>query len=227
MSERRHILIVEDDLSVVQGLVRGLRRAGFQTSLAMTGDEGLERILCESFDLVLLDLMLPERDGFQILEAVRSRLSVPIIVLSARTGLPDRLKCFESGAVDFVPKPFFMEELVARIRARLAIEVAAPRRQLPLADVVLDLDARVARRGGTDLNLTAHEFNVLAFLRQRAGRAFTRKQLAENTLPEGGDRNDRTVDSHVSRIRKKLGKPASSHIKTVWGIGYRCLEEST
>lgn len=219
----QHILIVEDDLGVVEGLTRGLRRAGFETSLAMSGDEGLERILRESFDLVLLDLMLPERSGFEVLDAVRTRVSVPIVVLSALTDLPARLRSFQQGAIDFVPKPFFMEELVARIRARLALAPdESPRRQLALADVVLDLDARSARRGDAELGLTGYEFNVLAFLRERAGRAQSRAEIAERVLSESGDCDDRTVDSHISRIRKKLGPRAAACIQTVWGIGYRC-----
>lgn len=221
-SERPHILIVEDDLSVVQGLLRGLRKAGFTTSLAMDGAEGLTRVLREPFDLVLLDLMLPVRSGLDILEAVSSRTSVPIIVLTARTDLPARLRSFENGAIDFVPKPFFMEELIARIRARLALTAPAPSHRLALADVVIDLGARRALRGDEDLGLTAHEFNILAFLRERAGRTVTRAQLADHALPEEGSRSDRTVDSHVSRIRRKLGQPASARIRTVWGIGYIC-----
>ena len=216
------ILIVEDDLSVVQGLIRGLRKAGFDPSVAMDGAQGTASILQQPFDLVLLDLMLPERSGAEILEAVSTRTSVPIIVLSARTDLPTRLQSFALGAVDFVPKPFFMEELVARIRARLALTAPVPSRQLALDDVVLDLDARRALREGHDLGLTAHEFNILAFLRERAGRAVTRAQLAEHALPEQGERTDRTVDSHLSRIRKKLGPSTSRCIRTVWGIGYTC-----
>ncbi len=219
------ILIVEDDLNVVQGLVGGLRRAGFEPSLAMAGDEGLERILKESFDLVLLDLMLPKLTGFEVLETVRTRVSVPIVVLSARTDLPARLDSFEGGAVDFVPKPFFMEELIARIRARLALGRESPRRELALADVVLDLDGRTARRRGDVLDLTAYEFNVLVFLRERAGRAQSRTQIADGALSESGDCSDRTVDSHISRIRKKVGPLAAARIQTVWGIGYRCAEE--
>lgn len=220
--ERPSILIVEDDLSVVQGLVRGLHKAGFSTSVAMDGDEGLARILKEPFDLVLLDLMLPLRGGLDILEAVSTRTSVPVIVLTARTDLPARLRSFEQGAIDFVPKPFFMEELVARIRARLALTAPAPTRRARLADVVLDLDARRVLRDETDLGLTSHEFNILAFLYERAGRTVTRAQLSDHALPEDGERTDRTVDSHVSRIRKKLGRPAAACVRTVWGIGYTC-----
>ncbi len=227
MSDAPYILIVEDDPGVVQGLVRGLGQAGFRTSLAMSGDQGLEQILTASYDLVLLDLMLPERTGFEVLDAMRARVSVPVIVLSARTDLPARLRSFETGAVDFVPKPFFMEELVARIRSRLDLGRSQERRELGLADIVLDLDARVVRRGGDDLGLTGYEFNVLALLRQRAGRAQTRAQIAADALSEDGDCGARTVDSHVSRIRKKLGPEAAQRIKTVWRIGYRCdLEDA-
>jgi two-component system OmpR family response regulator len=223
---RPHVLIVEDDPGVIQGLVRGLQRAGFETSLATAGDEGLARILGEPFDLVLLDLMLPERTGFEVLDAVRTRVSVPIVVLSARTDLPARLQSFEGGAVDFVPKPFFIEELIARIRARLALTSVVPRRELPLGSVILDLDARVVRRGDDELGLTAYEFNVLAFLRERPGRALTRGQIAESALSEDGEGDERTVDSHISRIRKKLGEDAE-RVQTVWGIGYRCRDDAS
>ena len=122
VTEPPHILIVEDDAGVVEGLVRGLKRVGFETSLAMAGDEGLERILSERFDLVLLDLMLPGQTGFQVLEALRTRTSVPVIVLSARTDLPSRLESFDLGAVDSRPIRFrkalqaeFFDKLLQRI----------------------------------------------------------------------------------------------------------------
>ena len=222
---RPSVLVIEDDLHVVQGLVRGLHKAGFSTSLAMDGDEGLSRILREPFDLVLLDLMLPGRGGLDILDAVSTRTSVPIVVLTARTDLPARLASFERGAIDFVPKPFFMEELVARIRARLALTAPAPTRRMRLADVVLDLDGRRVLRDDVDLGLTAHEFNILAFLCERAGRSATRAQIGDHALAEDGERTDRTVDSHISRIRRKIGKAAAARIRTVWGIGYTCDPE--
>lgn len=227
MDDAPHILIVEDDAGVVQGLVHGLKQAGFRTSLAMDGAQGLERILQEKFDLVLLDLMLPERTGFEVLDALCTRASVPVIVLSALSDLPSRLRSFERGAVDFVPKPFFMEELVARIRSRLGLGRVEARRVRKLADAVVDLDARVVRRNDEDLGMTGYEFNVLAFLLGRAGRAQTRGQIADHALSEDGDCSDRTVDSHISRIRKKLGPEAAARIKTVWGIGYRCDGEDS
>ena len=222
MDDQPHILIVEDDKDVIHGLDRGLRQVGFRTSLAFTGAQGLELILANSFDLILLDLMLPQGTGFEVLESLKARASVPVIVLSALSDLPARLKSFEFGAVDFVAKPFFIEELVARIRARLKLRVVEARSTIPLGDTVIDLDARIVLRGDTDLGLTSYEFNVLTFLCQRSGRAQTRGQIAQYALSEDGDCFDRTVDSHISRIRKKLGPDAGGLIKTVWGIGYRC-----
>lgn len=219
--DRPRLLVVEDDLSVIRGLIKGLDRHGFDVSIAMDGEAGLARALAEPFELIVLDLMLPERSGFEVLEALRGRVSTPVIVLSARTELPARLRSFQDGAVDFVPKPFFMEELVARIRSRLAIVETTPRRELVFGELVVDLDGRELHLAGERLELTAHEFNVLVFLMEREGRAMSRDQIAEHALPEGGERSARTVDSHLSRIRKKLGPQAGQHIKTVWGIGYR------
>jgi DNA-binding response OmpR family regulator len=147
------------------------------------------------------------------------RVSTPVVVLSARTELQARLESFRLGAVDYVAKPFFLEELVARIRARLALRETGPRRLVQVGATEVDLDARRATRDGDDLGLTAHEFNLLAWLAARPGRAVTRQELAENALDSSGV-TDRTVDSHVSRIRQKLGDDGK-RIATVWGIGYR------
>ncbi|MBN2797743.1 MAG: response regulator transcription factor [Deltaproteobacteria bacterium] len=220
MSDKPRVLVVEDDLKVVQGLIRGLTRAGFDVSVSMDGAEGAQRVLSEPFDLVVLDLMLPGRTGFEVLEAMSGRVSIPVVVLSALTELPARLKSFDLGAVDFVPKPFWMEELVARLQSRLALRREGPRRTTEVGGVILDLDARLASRAGEDLGLTAHEFNALVYLVERPRRAITRRQLAEGALSQEGEVLDRTVDSHISRVRKKLGDEGL-RIRTVWGIGYR------
>lgn len=225
-AETPRLLVVEDDLGAVQGLIAGLTRAGFDVSVAMDGDDAVATAISQEFDLIVLDLMLPGRSGFEVLEALRGRDSTPIIVLSARTELPARLQSFELGAVDYVAKPFFLEELVARIRMRLALREDGPRRTVTMGDIEVDLDARIARREGEDLGLTAHEFNILAWLIERPGRAVTREQLVEHALGiEGGARADRTVDSHVSRVRKKLGEQGAT-IKTAWGVGYRYEPEA-
>lgn len=215
------ILVVEDDPPIAAGIVRGLTHAGFAVELASDGERGAAVGLTGDFALAVLDLMLPGQGGFEVLAQWRGRISTPVIVLTARTDLESRLRAFELGAVDYLPKPFWVEELVARIRARLRIAAEAPGRSVRWDDVVLDLDARTVLLAGDPLGLTAHEFNVLAYMVERPGRAVTRQQLAEAALPAGGDRSDRTVDSHIARIRRKLGKPAGMRLATVWGIGYR------
>ncbi len=213
------ILVIEDDANVVQGLLAGLRRAGYDVEVAMDGLVAQERAVNEAFDLVLLDLMLPEASGYEVLRAMSGRVSTPVLVLSARNELDARLKSFELGAVDFVSKPFWIEELVARISVRLGRKEDGEQKRASLGSCEIDLDARMVHRDGKDLSLTPIEFNVLAYLVKHRGHAIRRSTLALKAL--GLDEpNDRTVDSHMSRLRKKLGEDAVG-IKTVWGIGYR------
>lgn len=219
MSDPPRLLVVEDDVQVLQGLISGLSRAGFDVTVAMDGEEA-SRLALHPFDAVVLDLMLPERTGFDVLAAMSGRVSTPVIVLSARTELEARLRSFQLGAVDFVPKPFWIEELIVRLRSRLALREEAPPRTVAVGGTVLDLGRRTAAREGQDIGLTPHEFNLLAWLAERPRRAVSRRVLAENTLSEEHGATERTVDTHVSRIRKKLG-PDGATIATVWGIGYR------
>lgn len=211
------VLVVEDDPTVASALVRGLRKAGFEVELETDGACGLRAARRGDHDAIVLDLMLPERDGFELLEALGAR-SVPVLVLSARDALDDRLRVFSLGAVDFVAKPFWMEELVARLRARLSLGDGRPKRVIEWSNVVVDLDARSVSVAGEAVHLTRAELDVLAFLLERPGRAVPREELVMRLLDEGAD--TRTVDSHVARVRKKLGEAAAA-IGTVWGIGYR------
>jgi DNA-binding response OmpR family regulator len=189
--------------------------------MASNGRHGVELSLSRSFDLIILDLMLPELDGFEALERWRGRLTIPVIVLTALTELDARLRVFNGGAVDYVSKPFWIDELVARVRARLRLPQVAPLRRFAWDDVVVDLDAHTVAAGGAPIAMTGAELSILAFLIERPGRAISRGQLAEAALPSEGDRFDRTIDSHVARIRRKLGPVAAARIATVWGIGYR------
>lgn len=214
------ILVIEDDRAIASNIVRGLKNAGFAVELASNGQRGVELALSRPFDLIILDLMLPEVDGFEALELWRGKLAIPIIALTALTELDARLKVFSGGAVDYVSKPFWIDELVARVRARLRLPQVRLQRRFAWDDVVVDLDARTVSVRGAPIAMTGAELSILAFLVERPGRAVSRGQLAEAALPSEGDRFDRTIDSHVTRIRRKLG-PGAARIATVWGIGYR------
>jgi two-component system, OmpR family, response regulator len=212
------ILVVEDDAQIGASIVKSLRAEGFEVELDASGAGAAERVRAGAFDLVVLDLMLPGADGFDILADLQHRSSTPVIVLTARTDLEDRLLSFERGAVDYVSKPFWMKELLARIRARTHKERAPPKRVVDLGGATFDVDARVVVAGGEELRLTRTELDVLAYLVLRKDRALSREQIAADVLPAEGD--GRTVDAHVAKLRKKLGEAGQS-IQTVWGVGYR------
>jgi two-component system OmpR family response regulator len=215
------LLVVEDDAGVAGGIVRGLREVGFDVELATNGVDGARKALEGGFAAIVLDLMLPEQSGFAVLEQLQGRTSAPILVLTATSDLADRLRCFSLGAADYVTKPFWLEELVARLRTRLRINSEAPKRVIRWANVALDLDSRMVTVGGDDAELTRNEFDLLAHLVERQGRAISRAQLAEHALTPFEQRDARTVDSHVARIRRKLGADGGGRVVTVWGIGYR------
>ncbi len=219
------LLVAEDDAAVASNLVRGLKAKGFVVELATNGTQA--RAALERFapDLVVLDLMLPELSGLDLLEELSARPHPPIIVLTARTDLSERLRCFELGACDYVPKPFFLAELVARINARLTRSPETPRRLLRFADVELDLDQRTVVVSGAAVALTRHEFDVLAYLAQRPGRPVTREDLSARAVSGLDASEPRTIDSHIARVRKKLSA-AGERIVTVWGIGYRFVPDA-
>ncbi len=202
-------------------IVRGLRAEDFEVELATDGEEALHLGLRGDFQAIVLDLNLPERSGVEVLEALRARVRTPVLVVTARSDLQERLRCFSLGAVDFVPKPFWIEELVARLRAHVGRKAGPPNRRVEIADAAIDLDARSMTVAGVVVELTPSEWAVLAYLIERQGRAVSRTQLAEDALDAFEEVDARTVDSHVAHLRKKLGNKARAAIATVWGIGYR------
>lgn len=216
------VLVIEDDSGVAAGIVSGLRDAGFSVVLETNGRDGGKTALRDEHDILLLDLRLPEQSGFEVLKQLEHRSRKPIIVLTAQTELQERLQCFALGAADYVSKPFWMEELVARIRSQLKLKASPRARVWRFSDVVVDLDAFSVEVGGVQAALTKQEFVLLAYLVERPGRALTREQIASDALGAGSDA--RTVDSHVAHLRKKLGT-AGTAIGTVWGIGYRFFAE--
>lgn len=219
--ERPSILVVEDDRTMGPLIVSGLIRARFSAELTSDAAGAMEVALTRSIALILLDLGLPDGSGFDVLETLRHRSSTPILVLTARKDLEARLRSFELGAVDWVSKPFYMEELLARIHARLGSRPDAHRvRALRAGPLEIQLDSRRVCLGGEVVPLTPIEYNILTYLVERRARAISRQTLVEATLPPSSAQSDRTVDSHVAHLRQKLGAFGNT-IATVWGIGYR------
>ncbi len=218
------ILLVEDDEGLGNQVADRLEREGYQVRWRTRGDHALAEDP-NRYDLVALDLMLPGLFGMDVLRSMRERSDVPILVLSAKQDSASRLRAFELGADDYVLKPFWPDELVARVGARLRRPILERGGELQVGPLTLSRKEAVARRDGEALDLTRAEFDVLFALVRRKGSAVTREWLLDHTLcPDrsGTDRSgtDRAVDVHVSRLRRKLG-PLGETIQTVWGVGYR------
>jgi DNA-binding response OmpR family regulator len=219
------VLLVEDDARLAALTAEYLRERGVVVSVASDGVRGLEEALRHRFDAVLLDLMLPGKDGLEVCREIRARSDVPILVLTARGEEADRVMGLELGADDYLPKPFSPRELLARIRAvvRRARGRAGPAdRAVRVGRLSLDPGARRATLGGRELLLTGYEFSLLYALASRAGRVLSREQLIDLAGGSADEAFDRSVDVHVSRLRHKLGDDSRRPrlLKTVRGAGY-------
>ena len=227
------ILIVEDDDAIATGLALNLKLAGRATSIARDGEQALDQIAAEDFALVLLDINLPRRNGFEVLSALRATDNlVPVIVISARQGEFDKVNALRLGADDYVTKPFALAELLARIEAvlRRAHPAAAAPVPVPVsvgpalgfADVALDLDKRVVMRAGVEVKLTHLELELLAFFVQHPSQVFSRAQLFHQVWGQAAG-SVRTVDNFVGQLRKRLetNPEQPKHFITVRGSGYR------
>ena len=217
------ILVIDDDEELSALLAEYLRGEGFTVDLVHRGDDGLDRALSGEHDLVVLDVMLPGLNGLDVLRRIRAESRVPVVMLTARGHDVDRIVGLEIGADDYLPKPFNSRELVARVRAILrraspAADTSADR--LRVGDVEIDRGSRVARSGGEPVDLTTVEFDLLdAFLRN-AGRVVSREELSETVLGRELAPLDRSIDVHVSNLRRKLGRGATERIKAIRGVGY-------
>jgi two-component system response regulator RegX3 len=223
---RRRILLIEDEDSIAEPLAAALEREGFSAVLAPTAAEGLDAFKTRSPDLILLDVMLPDGDGRELLREFRTVSRVPVIMLTARGEEMDRVVGLELGADDYVAKPFSAAELIARIRAvlrRTAAPAPAGLSSLEIGDVNLSLDTREVTKGGRPLQLTVKEFELLRMLMEEAGKVVRRTDLMDEVWDPNWYGSTKTLDVHVSSLRKKLGDdPAEPrYIKTARGVGFR------
>jgi DNA-binding response OmpR family regulator len=226
-----HILVVEDEAKVARALSEGLGREGYEVTVARTGEEGYYLLDARSFDLVVLDLMLPGRDGLEILATLRSRdRGIPVLILTARDAVEDRVVGLDTGADDYLVKPFAFPELSARIRALLRRGRAEQSSRLQVADLEVDVAARRVTRGGRILELTAREFELLEYLLRNRGRVVSREMLSRDVWKETGRATplDNVIDVHIARLRRKVDDAFDAKlIHTVRGVGFTVKEAAS
>ena len=217
-----HILVIEDEAKTAAYLQRGLSENGFVVDIASRGDEGLHLAQTQSYDLFVLDVMLPERNGWSILgEIRRSGKQTPVLFLTARDTVQDRVKGLEMGADDYLVKPFAFVELLARVRTLLRRNPSRSPERLHCADLEVDLLQHKVTRGGRILELTPKEFLLLSLLARRAGEILSRTVIAEQVWDINFDTGTNTVDVAVRRLRRKVDDPFPRKlIHTAHGIGY-------
>ena len=217
------ILVIEDEPGIVDFLERGLGSYGFEVQSAADGVRGSERALGEPFDLVVLDMMLPLRSGLEVLEDVRTgRPALPVIILTARGEIEDRVNGLDAGAIDYLTKPFSLSELAARIRAQLRLVAQTPTTTLTGGDVEVDLITREVRRGGALVRLSTTEFELLSYLLRNPGRVLSREQILRAVWGYEYDPGTNVVDVYVGYLRRKLRQPDQHDpIVTVRSVGYR------
>ncbi len=218
------VLVVEDEQKVAQALREGLEGEGYEVILEHTGEGAFFRITTETFDMILLDLMLPGRDGLQILTTLRDRgVKTPVLVLTARDTLDDRVKGLDSGADDYLVKPFAFAEVLARIRAVLRRGRVADALRLSAGDLEMDLETRKVIRGGRPVELTGREFELLQHLLRHERQIVSRDTLARDVWQESSRSAplDNVIDVHIARLRRKidLDQPVRL-IHTVRGVGF-------
>jgi len=224
------LLIIDDDSELCELLSTYLTPEGFQVHTVNNGEQGVHSALKEDFALVVLDVMLPGLNGFDVLRRIREKSRVPVIMLTARGDEVDRIVGLELGADDYLPKPFNPRELVARIRAiqrrselpQYQLQDAEDTVALRVGDIELNRASRSVKRDGEPVELTSVEFGLLEVLLQQAGRVISREELVEQVLGRRLSAYDRSIDVHVSALRRKLGHQysGSERIKTICGIGY-------
>jgi two-component system copper resistance phosphate regulon response regulator CusR len=216
------ILIIEDEIKTASYLKKGLAENGFVVDVAHQGEEGLDLALIYDYDLIILDVMLPQMDGWSIISEIRNNgKQTPVLFLTARDKVQDRVKGLELGADDYLIKPFAFSELLARIRVILRRGPIKLPEKLSIADLEIDLLAHKVNRGGQPIDLTHKEFVLLSFMAQRAGQVLSRTMIAEQVWDINFDSDTNVVDVAIRRLRQKIDDPfVKKLIHTVRGVGY-------
>ena len=217
------VLVVEDEPDLASVLARSLAENGYAVDLANDGEEGLYRARTWDYDAVVLDIMLPQRDGLSVLRELRKEKTTPVLLLTARDRLDDRVRGLDSGADDYLVKPFELAELLARLRALIRRTAGVAETVLHLGEVVLDTARQSVSRAGEDVHLTAREYSLFEMLALHRGRLVSRTELYEHLFAEDDDSFSNVIDVHISNLRKKLGKEL---IQTRRGQGYLIEEDS-
>lgn len=211
------LLVIEDEADLLSGLARALRREGYAVDTATDGEDGLYKALESDYDAILLDVMLPVLDGWQVLERLRQKKSTPVLMLTARDATRDRVRGFDGGADDYVVKPFDTSELLARLRALIRRSAGQPRTEVDLGEVRIHTASRSVSLSGQPLTLTAREYAILEYLALHRGELITRTSLYEHLFDESDDTLSNLIDVHVFNLRRKLGRDL---IVTRRGQGY-------
>jgi two-component system, OmpR family, response regulator VicR len=224
------VLVVDDEKTLVKALSFSLEKEGFRVEQAYDGEEALKKVFEIKPDIVVLDLMLPEVDGFEVCRSIRKKLDVPIIMLTARSEDIDKVLGLELGADDYLTKPFNSRELVARIKAilrRSTVREEEARKLIQIGRLQVDLLQHRVRLGEQEIGLTSKEFALLSFLAANAGNVYSREQLLEQVWGYDYYGDVRTVDVHIRHLREKLEKDPGNPdlIITVWGTGYKIRED--
>jgi DNA-binding response OmpR family regulator len=220
-------LIVEDERKVLRGLERGLQAEGYEVAAAATGEAGYELAVTQPFDCIVLDLMLPGRNGLQVLgDLRRAGKTLPVLILTARDAVEDRVIGLDAGADDYLVKPFAFAELLARLRVLLRRERYGTETLLRADDLELDLLTRRATRGGQELPLTQREFEVLTYLMRHKNQIVTRDMLGREVWKEPNYSLTNVIDAYISLLRRKMDRPGQRPlIHTLRGVGYSLREE--
>lgn len=217
-----NILVVEDEKKIAGFIRKGLEEQGFTVSVSHNGDEGYLLARTQQFDVIILDIMLPGRDGLSVLRNLRSQKNtVPVILLTARAEMNEKVEGLNLGADDYLTKPFYLEELIARVHALVRRSSGETLSLLRSGDLSINLITREVTRGGNRIELTPREFSLLEYLMRSPGRVFTRTQMLEHVWGYDFDPQTNIVDVCIQRIRKKLAEKEDLFIETVRGVGYR------